>query len=68
MSTGTAIHAVPNLTLRHWSIDRTVGIEGPSPPPAPALPFAERGADGGQLGGVASKLARLKAEIARQSR
>jgi hypothetical protein len=68
MSTDTAVHAVPNLTLRHWTIDRSAWIEGPSPRPAPAPAFAERGAEGGRLEGVAFKLARLKAAMARQPR
>lgn len=67
MSTSTAIHGISNLTLRHWSIDRSAWMGSPSPPPAPALPYSER-ADGGQLDGLASKLTRLKAEIARQPR
>ena len=57
------IHAIAGRTLRHWTIDSREFVEG-SQQPAPALPYSEK-PDGGQFHFLASKLARVKSELAR---
>jgi hypothetical protein len=55
------VHAIPGRTLRHWTIDSREFVGG-SQRPAPALPYSER--EGGQFHLLASKLARVKSELA----
>jgi hypothetical protein len=58
------IRPTAGQTLRHWSIDNRQFVGGPQRP-ARALPIAE-GADGNELLRLASKLARVKSELARR--
>lgn len=59
------VHAIVGLTLRRWSIDGRESVGG-CQRPAPAPPYAER-ADRGRLLRLASKLARVKSELARRA-
>jgi hypothetical protein len=55
-------HAIAGRTLRHWTIERrqSVGdLQWPAPPP----PYSEH-PDGDPLRRLASKLARVKSDIA----
>lgn len=61
-----AVYAITGRTLRHWTIDRRE-VGGGSQRPAPALPYSEAH-DGDQVNLLVSKLARLKADLARHSR
>ena len=56
------IHAIKGRTLRHWTIDSREFLGG-SQQPAPAPPYSEQH-DGGQFHFLASKLARVKSELA----
>ena len=56
------VHAIPSRTLRHWTINSQEFVGGPQPP-APTLPYSEQ-LDGGQFHLLASKLARVKSELA----
>ena len=56
------IHAIAGRTLRHWTIDSREFLGG-SQQPAPALPYSEQ-PKGGQFHFLASKLARVKSELA----
>ena len=59
-----AVHAITGRTLRHWTIDSRE-VVGRFQRPAPALPYSEQH-DGGQVHLLASKLARVKSELARR--
>ena len=59
------VHAIASQTLRHWTINSQEFVGG-SQRPAPAPSYSEN-ADGGQVQLLASKLARLKTELARQT-
>jgi hypothetical protein len=56
---------IASRMLRHWTTDSREFV-GEFQRPAPALPFSEQ-TDGGQFGRLASKLARVKSELARPS-
>ena len=58
-----AVYAIAGRTLRHWTIDSREFVGG-SQRPAPALPYSEQ-PDGGQFHLLASKLARVKSDLAR---
>ncbi len=60
-----AVHAITGRILRHWTIDRPE-VDGGSQRPAPALPYSEP-LDGDPVALLASKLARLKSDLARRS-
>jgi hypothetical protein len=62
--TNQAVHAIAGRTLRHWTIDSREVFEG-SQRPAPTVPYSE-GPDGGQVQLLASKLTRLKSDLARR--
>lgn len=57
-----AVHAIAGRTLRHWTIDSRDFVGG-SERPAPALPYLEQ-PDGDQVHLIASRLARLKSDLA----
>lgn len=59
-----AVHAIAGRTLRHWTIDSREVVGG-SQRPAPALPYSEQ-PDGGQVHLLASKLVRVKSDLARR--
>lgn len=59
------IHAMTGRTLRHWTIDSRESVGG-SQQPALALPYSEH-PKGGEFHRLASKLARVKSEIALRS-
>ena len=56
-------HAITGRTLRHWTTDSRE-VVGRFQRPAPALPYSEP-PEGGQIHLLASKLARVKSELAR---
>ena len=56
------VHAIAGRTLRHWTIDSREFV-GKSQQPALALPYSEQ-RGGGQFHLLASKLARVKSELA----
>jgi hypothetical protein len=58
------IHAIAGRTLRHWTIDSREVVSG-SQRAAPTVPYSEA-PDGGQVHLLASKLARLKSDLARR--
>jgi hypothetical protein len=57
------VHAISGRTLRHWTIDSRDFVGG-SERPAPALPYLEQ-PDGDQVHLIASRLARVKSDLAR---
>jgi len=59
------VHAIAGRTLRHWTINSREFV-GESQRPALAMPYSEQ-ADGGQFHRLASKLARVKSELAHRS-
>jgi len=59
------VHAISGLTLRHWTIDSREFVGG-SQRPAPARPHSVDHADGSQADRLASKLTRVKSELARR--
>ncbi|HEX9112893.1 MAG TPA: hypothetical protein VF888_00980 [Nitrospirota bacterium] len=59
------VHAIAGRTLRHWTIDSRESFGG-SQRPAPAPPYSEQ-PDGGQFHRLASKLARVKSELAHRA-
>jgi hypothetical protein len=61
--TNHAVHAISGRTLRHWTIDSRDFVGGPERP-ALALPYLEQ-PDGGQVHLLASRLARVKSDLAR---
>ena len=58
------LHSNAGRMLRHWTIDSREVVEG-SQRPAPVLPYSEQ-LDGGPFHLLASKLARVKSELARR--
>jgi hypothetical protein len=58
------VHAIAGRTLRHWTINSREFVGG-SQQPAPPLPYSER-LEGSQFHLLASKLARVKSELARR--
>jgi hypothetical protein len=62
--TNQALHAIAGRVLRHWTIDGRE-VFGGSQRPAPTVPYSEA-PDGGQVHLLASKLARLKSDLARR--
>ena len=58
------VHAIAGRTLRHWTINSREFVGG-SQQPAPALPYSEQ-LEGSQFHVLASKLARVKSEVARR--
>ena len=61
-----AVLAIAGRTLRHWTIDSRKVVGG-SQRPAPALPYSEQ-PDGDQVPLLASRLARVKSDLARRVR
>lgn len=59
-----AVHAIAGRTLRHWTIDSREVVGG-SQRPAPALPYSEQ-PDGGQVHRLATRLSRVKSDLARR--
>ncbi len=59
------VHATSGLTLRHWTIDSREFVGG-SQRPSPARPYSVDHADGSQTDRLASKLTRVKSELARR--
>lgn len=59
------VHAIASQTLRHWTIDNQEFVAG-SPRPAP-VPSHSEWVEGGQFQLLASKLARVKSALARQT-
>ncbi len=58
------VHAIASRTLRHWTINsNSREFVGGSQQPAPAVPYSEQ-PDDGQFHLLASKLARVKSELA----
>ena len=56
------VHVITGRTLRHWTLNNQEFV-GQSQRPAPAPLFSER-RDGGQFSLLASKLARVKSDLA----
>ncbi len=61
-----SVQTVAGWTFRHWTIDNRGCFAG-SQRPAPTPPYSEE-VDGGQFYRLASKLARVKSELARRVR
>lgn len=61
-----AVPVIAGQTLRHWTIDNRAFVGG-SERPAPAPPYTER-SDDDQFLGLASKLARVKSDLAARVR
>ena len=57
------LHTIAGRMLRHWTIDSRQFVGGPQRP-APVLPYSEEREDG-RFHLLASKLARVKSELAR---
>jgi len=62
--TNQAVHAIAGRTLRHWTVDSRDFVGG-SQRPAPALSYLEQ-PDGDQVHLIASRLARVKFDLARR--
>jgi len=58
-------HAIAGRTLRHWTIDSRESV-GTFQRPAPPVPYAEH-PDGDQFHRLASKLARVKSDLAHRA-
>ncbi len=58
-----AVHAIAGRTLRHWTVDSREVVAG-SQRPARALPYGEQ-PEGSQVRLLASRLARVKSDLAR---
>jgi hypothetical protein len=59
------VPVIVGRTLRHWTVDNRE-VRGGSQRPAPAPPYSEE-PGGGQFHRLASKLARVKSELAHRS-